>query len=167
MTNKISIKIETLEEKKLVGMHQKMSSLDDKTIDLFRGFMPRRKEIIYVINKDVLDLKVYPENYFLKFNPSTYFIKWALVEVSNLEHIPQAMEFFVLPAGKYAVFIQKRLHTDHSIFKYIYTEWIPNSDYMLDGRPHFDVLGEKTQPQDPNSEQHIWIPIKSKKKANS
>ncbi|MEP1984886.1 MAG: GyrI-like domain-containing protein, partial [Maribacter dokdonensis] len=41
-------------------------------------------------------------------------------------------------------------------------EWIPNSEYQLDGRPHFEVLGAKYKNNDPNSEEEVWIPIKAK-----
>jgi len=37
--------IETMTEKKLVGKHVLMSLSDNKTRELFQGFMPRRREI--------------------------------------------------------------------------------------------------------------------------
>lgn len=40
--------------------------------------------------------------------------------------------------------------------------WLPASDYNLDNRPHFEVLGEKYKNNDPTSEEEIWIPIKLK-----
>jgi AraC family transcriptional regulator len=42
------------------------------------------------------------------------------------------------------------------------TEWLPNSAYALDDRPHFEALGEQYKNNDPNSEEEIWIPIKPK-----
>ncbi len=39
---------------------------------------------------------------------------------------------------------------------------LPNSEYELENRPHFEVLGEKYKNNDPNSEEEIWIPIKKK-----
>ncbi len=62
----------------------------------------------------------------------------------------------------YAVFDYKGLNTDDSIFRYIFGTWLPNSDYDLDDRPHFEVLGKKYRNNDPASEEEIWIPIKEK-----
>jgi AraC family transcriptional regulator len=72
------------------------------------------------------------------------------------------METYVLPGGLYAVFDYKGLNTDNSIFQYILGTWLPGSDYVLDNRPHFEVLGDKYKNNDPNSEEEIWIPIKTK-----
>jgi len=72
------------------------------------------------------------------------------------------METLVLPGGLYAVFEYKGLSTDNSIFQYILGTWLLNSDYDLDDRPHFEVLGDKYKNNDPTSEEEIWIPIKTK-----
>jgi AraC family transcriptional regulator len=70
------------------------------------------------------------------------------------------MESFTLKAGKYAVFNYKGLNTDTTIFEYIYGDWLQNSEFSLDDRPHFQVLGAKYKNNDPTSEEEIWIPIK-------
>lgn len=150
--------IKTIKTKNFVGMRETMSILENTTFNLFHSFMPRRKEIINTLNNNILDLKVYPENYFLNFNPSTLFTKWALVEVSDFKNIPKGMESFILESGKYAVFNSKT--GDDSIFNYIFTTWLHKSKYGLDNRPHFDVLSENTKINNPNSEQKIWIPIR-------
>jgi AraC family transcriptional regulator len=67
---------------------------------------------------------------------------------------------FSIPGGLYAVFDYKGSSTDSSIFQYIFETWLPNSDYELDNRPHFEVLGDKYKNNDPASEEEIWIPIK-------
>lgn len=61
--------------------------------------------------------------------------------------------------GLYAVFDYKGSSEVHKFIQYIYTSWLPNSEYKLDHRPHFEVLGEKYKNNDPNSEEEIWIPI--------
>lgn len=45
-------------------------------------------------------------------------------------------------------------------YEYILTSWLPNSDYALDARPHFAVIGEKYKGEDPESEEEFWIPVK-------
>ena len=79
-----------------------------------------------------------------------------------LEHVPAEMETLVLQRGLYAVFDYTGLNTDHSIFQYILGTWLPQSDYVLDNRPHFEVLGEKYKYNDPTSEEEIWKTIKMK-----
>jgi AraC family transcriptional regulator len=46
-----------------------------------------------------------------------------------------------------------------AFFQHIFSEWLPNSDYRLADRAHFEVLGEKYKNNDPSSEEEIWIPI--------
>lgn len=149
-------------EKKLIGKQLIMSLSDDKTVELWKDFMPRRKEITNTVNKDLISMVVYNPNHFLNFKPTNQFEKWATVEVSNFNNVPSEMETFTLPTGLYAVFDYKGLNTDSSIYHYIFGEWINTSDYNIDTRPHFDVLGEKYKNNDPSSEEEIWIPIKLK-----
>ncbi|WP_316785222.1 GyrI-like domain-containing protein [Pedobacter frigiditerrae] len=155
-------RIETLSEKKLVGMRLTMSFADYKIAELWRSFLPRRKEIINNLTDDLISLVVYKSDHFTDFSPTNQFERWAAVEVIDLENVPIGMESFVLPSGLYAVFNYKGLNTDPSIFQYILGTWLPNSNYILDNRPHFEVLGEKYKNNDPTSEEEIWIPIKTK-----
>jgi PhnB protein len=47
-------------------------------------------------------------------------------------------------------------------FGYILGEWIRDSDYDLDNRPHFEILGEKYKNESPDSEEELWIPVRPK-----
>jgi AraC family transcriptional regulator len=69
------------------------------------------------------------------------------------------MEDFELPGGRYAVFSYRGSSADPAPFTHIYSEWLPQSGYALDDRPHFEVLGPKFKPNHPDSEEEIWIPI--------
>ena len=120
------------------------------------------KEIKNNINNDLISLVVYEPTHFINFKPTNEFERWATVEVTNYNSVPSEMEIFDLQGGLYAVFDYKGLNTDNSIFQYILGTWLPNSEYKLDNRPHFEVLGEKYKNNDPNSEEEIWIPIKKK-----
>jgi len=91
------------------------------------------------------------------------FEKWALVEVPDFEHIPDGMNIFNLESGLYAVFQYRGLNTDNRIFRYIFNKWLPQSGFELDERPHFEVLGEKYKNGSPDSEEEIWIPVRTKK----
>ena len=155
-------RIMMLEEKKLIGKRLGMSLADNKTGELWKSFMPRRKEVTNSLTDAVISLQVYKLSYFAEFKLANDFEKWAAVEVSHYENVPVGMETFTLTGGLYAVFDYKGSGTDNSIFQYIFGTWLPNSDYDLDQRPHFEILGEKYKKDDPNSEEEIWIPIKIK-----
>ncbi len=42
------------------------------------------------------------------------------------------------------------------------TEWLPNSGYKIDDRPHFQVMGKKYKNGSPDSEEDFYIGLKSK-----
>ncbi len=155
-------KIVILNEKKLIGISLTMSLSDNKTGLLWSRFMPHRKAIQNVVSNDLLSIQKYPDRYFENFDPATTFEKWAAVEVSDFETIPDTMQPLLLEEGTYAVFDYKGSGSDNRIFEYIFGTWLPHSEYELDKRPHFEVLGEKYKNNDPDSEEEIWIPIKTK-----
>ena len=155
-------KIVQLEPKILVGMSVEMSIIENKTRELWQQFMPHRHKIENRLNQDFYSLQVYDPDYFKSFNPQKSFTKWAAVEVSKANGLVDGLSPFKLPSGLYAVFNYKGLPGDPAIFQYIYTEWLPNSDYILDNRPHFEVLGSKYKQNSPDSEEEIWIPVREK-----
>lgn len=156
-------RIEILTEKKLVGNRLTMTLANNLTFRLWQSFMPQRKEIINNINNDLISMQVFPPAFDFTFSKlNAEFEKWAAVEVANFNLIPDEMETFILQGGLYAVFDYKGSSNDPQIFQYIFETWLPNSDYTIDNRPHFEVLGEKYKNNDPASEEEIWIPIKLK-----
>lgn len=155
-------KIEFLNEKKLVGQRLKMSFAHNQTSELWRAFMPRRREIANAVNADLYSLQRYGPAFFAPFNPLAEFEKWAAVEIPDFSQVPAGMETLTLPAGLYAVFAHKGSSTDNSTFEYIFGTWLPQSEYDLDDRPHFEVLGAKYKNNDPDSEEEIWIPVRVK-----
>ncbi len=159
-------RIETINDKKLIGQCLKMSFADYRIGELWKRFGPKRKEITNTINDDLISLVVYEPTHFIDFKPTNEFERWAAVEVANYNYVPPEMERFDLQGGLYAVFEYKGLNTDNSIFQYILGTWLPDSAYDLDNRPHFEVLGEKYKNDDPESEEEIWIPIKKKSAPN-
>jgi AraC family transcriptional regulator len=145
-----------------MGIQKTMSLVNFNIAELWGTFGPRRIEIKNNVNSELVSLAVYPSDYFVSFSPSRNFQRWALVEVTDFDTIPNQMESFDLPSGLYAVFHYQGLNTDSSIFQYIYNVWLPQSEYRLDDRPHFEILGEKYKNNDPLSEEDIWIPIRKK-----
>ncbi|TDW52640.1 AraC family transcriptional regulator [Flavobacterium sp. 270] len=156
-------RIEYLTEKKLIGKHIEMSFIENKTFQLWKGFMPKRRYIRNSVDSNLYSLEVFPDGHFDNFDPNNIFQKWAAVEVIDFEHIPAEMETLIIPSGLYAVFIHKGPQTEgHKTYHSIFVEWLPNSEYTVDNRPHFAVMDEKYKKDDPDSEEEIWIPIKNK-----
>src|ERR1700740_1797139 len=94
--------IKNIPPKKLIGKCVHMNHVLDKTAGLFRSFMPHKKEIPHTVNADVICMKVYSSSYnFSVFDPMATFDKWAALEVSEVDVIPEGMETFDLPGGVY------------------------------------------------------------------
>jgi len=156
-------RIVTSSEIKLVGKRSTMSLADNKTGELWKSFVPRRREIVNNLTANLISMQVYKPKHFADFKPTNEFEKWATVEVSDFDHVPNEMETFTLAAGLYAVFDYRGSSSDPGIFQYIFGTWLPNSIYELDNRPHFEILGAKYKNNDPTSEEEIWIPIKPRR----
>lgn len=155
-------RIEISDEKKLVGKRLTMSFANYKVAELWKSFMQKRKEITNNLTDELISMAVYKPTHFSNFNPVTEFEKWATVQVGNFDNVPAEMETFTLDGGLYAVFEYKGLNSDSSIYQYIFGIWLPGSEYFLDNRPHFEILGDKYKNNDSASEEEIWIPIKPK-----
>ena len=141
----------------------KMSLTDNKTAELWHSFMTGWKATGNNPGPELFSVQFYDSLYFCNFYPDREFVKWASVELKDFDRIPEGMESFILPGGLYAVFIHKgAAATGPATFHYIFGTWLPASDYILDDRPHFEILGEKYKNDDPSSEEEIWIPVKCK-----
>ncbi|HAD14584.1 MAG TPA: GyrI-like domain-containing protein [Saprospirales bacterium] len=144
-----------------VGISLSMSLLDNKTVELWRQFMPHRHAITGRVGVEMYSLQVYPEGYYQQFNPANAFEKWALVEVVPGTIPPEGMKVFLLPQGDYVMFVHKGdISTFVQKLQYVLQEWIPASGLLLDERPHFEILGEKYRNGDPESEEEVWVPVR-------
>lgn len=159
-------RIESIATKKLIGKRLRMSLANDRTRELWQSFMPKRKEIKGTISSDLFSMQIYDESFgFEVFDIEAHFDKMAAAEVADFAEIPEGMESFTLTGGLYAVFIHKGTATEGArTFRYIFGTWLPGSDYIIDNRPHFEILGAKYMNDDPASEEEIWIPVKPKTK---
>lgn len=155
-------RIENSAERKMVGKRLLMSFADYKISELWRSFVPRLDEIANRTSGEMISMAIYEPGHFAEFDPMRKFEKWAAVEVSDFGEIPAGMETFILLSGRYAVFDYHGSNMDNTIYQHIFGTWLPNSEYVLDDRPHFEILGERYKNNDPNSEEQIWIPIKLK-----
>ena len=149
---------------RLVGSRLRMSFVDDRSSELWRGFRAMRPTIAGRIGTESYSVKVYDASYsFSRFDPAAEFDKWAAVAVGDDAGVPDGLELLVIPAGKYAEF----LHVGPAMaaprtFGYIFGEWLPASGFELDLRPHFEILPEGYDPFDESATERVLIPIRSR-----
>jgi AraC family transcriptional regulator len=157
-------RIEKTGEIKLIGKKINMSFANNQTGKLWQSFMPRRKEITNPKGSELYSVEVHNDpGFFKKFDPTKEFEKWAAIAVNDFSNVPTDMSTLTIPGGDYAVFLYKGKPSEaQATYQFIYAQWIPNSEYELDGRPHFALMGEKYKGEDPESEEEIWIPIRKK-----
>lgn len=148
----------------LIGQRLKMSFANNRTTELWQQFMPRQMAIESRTSSDLFSVEIYPDlDFFKNFNPHREFEKWAAAEVivAYEEKVPRNMEILYIPAGLYVVFLYKgRANKVANTYRYVLTEWLPNSPYSLDDRPHFAIMGEKYKNDAPESEEELWFPLK-------
>lgn len=151
----------TISERKLVGMKIRTSLAENRTFELWNKFHPRLKEISNLKNSDLYSIQVFDEDLeFSRFTPQTAFEKWAAAEVESFDEIPEGLETYTIPAGKYAIFIHRGLPSEFpETSRYIFGEWLPNSGFELDNRPHFEIMNENYRPDDPLAEEEVWVPV--------
>lgn len=158
----MEVRIEVLPKKKLVGKSVRMSLANNKTSEVWQHFQRNKSVITNAVGTDLYSIQVY-ENalYFKNFNPQTEFTKWAAIEVESINSIPNGFISTSLPEGLYAVFTHKGLPCDFpKTMQFILGQWLPQSEYELDHRPHFELLGSNYKNNHPDSEEEVWIPIK-------
>jgi AraC family transcriptional regulator len=164
-------RIEVLAPKRLVGVGAPMSLAEDSTPQLWQSLMPRLNEIANRVTREYVSMRVYDEPGMPVeelFSPATTFEKWAAVEVSDLDTIPVGLRGYFLSGGLYAVFTHRGPASTFPVtMRRIFTEWLPASEYALDGREHFEVLQEDWKASDPNGQEQIWIPIRRASRAAS
>ena len=152
------LRTETLSKKKLVGKSAMMSLATYNPVPLWQAFMPIKKTLENTCG-DLISLQIYPHNF--DGNPTTLFEKWVCVEVLDTQNVPVDLAVLDFPAGEYAVFLhQGTTEKFRETLAFIHCDWLPSSEYEIDDRPHFEVLGKKYKHNDATSEEEVWIPIK-------
>jgi len=156
-------KFETIDERYFVGKWMKMTYSNNPTIALWESFMPHEHVVENRTGDKYYAIEVYSEDdFFENFSPDREFVKWATVEVEHLDDVPDEMESIKVPAGKYAVFPNEgSVSKGSKAYQEIFETWLPQSDYTLDDRPHLAVMRDIFDSEHPESEEEIWIPVKS------
>ena len=149
-------------ETRLIGLPVRMSFVNDRTGQLWRGFRSVAPTIGERIGSESYSVKVYDSSYsFAAFDPAAEFDKWAAVAVNDDAAVPEGLESLTIPAGKYAEFVHiGPASAAPRTFGYIFGEWLPASQFELDLRPHFEILPEGYDPFEENAEERVLIPIR-------
>ncbi|XOV93628.1 MAG: GyrI-like domain-containing protein [Bacteroidota bacterium] len=145
----------------LIGQRIEMSLANNKTSELWQLFMPNRSQIKNTVGSALYSVDIFPStDFFQQYDPTRTFEKWAAVAVNNLDTIPDGMDSLSIPEGQYAVFHYVGKPSEAQPFmQYIFNQWLPNSPYELDDRPHLAIMGDKYKGEYPDSEEDLWIPI--------
>lgn len=155
-------RIALMEDRPLVGMRVTMSRARDATPDLWRSFMPRRLEIEDATGEALFSVQSFSGVVaFESFTADTEFEKWAAVAVRAGAAVPDGMESFLLRGGHYAVFDHQGPPREFpKTLRYIFAEWLPQAEWQLDDREHFEVLQPGWRADDPEASEEVWIPVR-------
>lgn len=156
-------RIEKVSERFLIGYATKISLEKNETASLWQRLMPLRNKIDNRVGTDYFAIQNYDESHnFTNFEATTSFEMCAAIEVDSLADLVFGMQSFTIPAGLYAVYVHKGLASEFQASYQIFKKWLDLSEYVIDHRPHLQVMGAKYRNMDPNSEEDVWIPIKKK-----
>lgn len=153
-----SYKSITLEKSTFLGFPTETSLLEDQTALVFKQLMIWRKDSEEHRAQPVYDIKVYPEAYFSSFNPSRSFTKWAAVLQKDKMQVEE-LQSYVVDKGLYLCFTCEG-HVSAQFFQELYSSWLPQSEYELDDRPHFDKLWPDPAQRGAVIKEEIYIPVK-------
>ncbi|EPR70267.1 putative transcription regulator, MerR family [Winogradskyella psychrotolerans RS-3] len=151
-------KIKESSEIKVIGLSAKIKRHEQhKIVALWKQFMPRKHELETLASEELIAIQVFS----LQKNgePKEEFEIWACAEVTDFKTMPQNLKSFTIPSGKYAVFLHKGTNA-RLTYENIMSKWLENSGYLIDDRPHFQVMGETYENGSPDSEEDFYVPIR-------
>lgn len=147
---------------KIVGVKAEASFMTNSKVtpELAKQFMPRLGEIRSRTDNYTLSLQNYNDFNFQSFSPNTVFEKWIGVTVNDFKNVPKGIHTLTIVSGRYIVIDFKGSISEFiKLWQYIHSTWLPNTDFKLDDRPHFERLPVSYNPMQKENEEQIWIPI--------
>ena len=149
-------------ETRLVGSRIRMSLVNDRTSELWRGFRPVAASIVGRMGGEMYSVKVYDKSYsFTMFEPSAEFDKWAAVAVGDGANVPDGLELLTIPAGEYAEFhYGGQASSVSKVMADLLGRELPKTRFELDQRPHFEILPEDYDPFSPFATERVYIPVR-------
>lgn len=158
MKNDMFLRFENISEFIVVGCSMEMSLTNFKAEEVWQKFMQIKNKLIASDTTCYYDVNCYNEDYFKNYNPDQQFKKLAgfkaPIDVNDFDSL-------VIPDGRYAVFIHEGLASAiGETFKYIFSEWLPQTNEHLDHRPHFMKLPVNYNRDSLIVKEEIYIPLK-------
>lgn len=162
-------RLATLPPTRLVGMRLRMTLAGDRTPELWRRFMPCRREVRGRVEGRYISMAVRdpdPRGERPGLLPMDEpFDRWAAVEVEGDGGVPEGMESHLRSGGLYAVFLHRGpASAAPRTWGHIFGTWLPGSEFEVDDREHFEVLPEGYRPDDPEAEEEVWIPVRPRRR---
>lgn len=106
------------------------------------------------IGLEIYDPEAAKENAFL------YMPSFAINDVKSDD---ENITIKLIPSGEYAVFTHKgSIENLHTIFPFIYKEWMPNSSYKVRAAYDLEWYDERFKGMSPDSEVDIYVPVSAK-----
>ncbi|MGM0641459.1 MAG: AraC family transcriptional regulator [Thermotogota bacterium] len=146
-----------IEPRKIVGMKYKGSMGHPVLNDLWGTVNSRVNEVKNIVGNG------YGLNLSVEEKEGDFLIEYiAGFDVSDYENIPEGMERYDLPGGKYLVFEHKgHVSKTPDTFEYIYGTYLPKSDYEKDNsRPDFEYYDQDFNCETEAGKFYIYVPIK-------
>ena len=147
----------------IVGLNQTANFTSNGlvTAKLAKSFMPIINLITNRVDQTTISLQNYTSFNIENFSPAIVFEKWIGVQVKDLNTVPDNLQSLTINAGKYLVInFEGTIEDFVSFWQDIHFNWLPNSEFKIDNRPHFERLGPEYNPNQAVNKEEIWIPIK-------
>jgi AraC family transcriptional regulator len=149
----MEIKIVERDAFTVVGLKYRGKNENNEIPQLWQALGPRTGEIKGMTDEQLaygisanMDMETHEFDYIAGFN------------VRSAEAVPKGMVAFEVPKARYAVFMTT-LPKIGETFQRAHHTWLPQAGHQPSGGPELELYDEKFDPQDPNSEFELYIPI--------
>jgi len=156
----LNILISHIEPKLLAGQKIWTSISSQETAKLWAPFRRAIREKEGLSPKKFYSIGRYGREMSIEsFSIDSFFEKCAAIEIP-LAECPVGFEEIKLEGGLYAVFSHRGSVTKfQATLQYFMLSWLPESNYQLDDRSHFETFDETYDPFAEDSVELVHIPI--------
>ena len=148
-----------LESKLLAGISIFVpdTSTGEEISALWQSFF---KEATLITSRTIPE-KYYQVQFWSDINELSGLYFFVGVEIESSKNIPPQFVMKEIPVSNYLRFVHKGFSNKVGLtYKYIYNQYLPETEYILNKPFNFEYYGEKYQgPFNPESESEIFIPI--------
>jgi len=147
-----------LEPIQLIGKQTRTSLAQNQTPQLWKSLKTEAMKVSPDPEQLQFAVRCYEAN--PTFIPTEEYTAWAAFSYSDGHAALPGMQEFEIPGGLYAKFLHSGSQEQFiELMRHIFMEWMPDSEYSLDDRPHFERFNFDYKPGDTNSNEELFIPI--------